>query len=109
MTRLQAYGADHSLVRLGQLREHLNDRYGCDLARPHLADHRAGLTVSRWHSVSDVVVAVICDETTEVFHIAVYTAVAWAEYKEPFVCTERDAVQRAAAYVLQFVPETPCT
>lgn len=103
------FGSEPEGLRLDQLRQHLNDRYGVELARPYDRDHRAAMTVSRWHSVSDVIVAVEVDEATGLFRLTAYTAVAWAEYADPFMCTERDAVQRAAAWCLQYVPETPCT
>lgn len=107
MTRVEPYGVSTREVRLSQLRDHLNDRYGVELAHWHDEDHRAALTVSRGQSISDVIVAVSCDPETPGFQIAVFTSQAWVEYGDPFVSTERDAVERAARFVQQYIPLDP--
>lgn len=96
-------------TRLAQLRNYLNQRYGLELARWFDADQRAALVVSRAMTDADVVVAVSVDSETGVFRLEAYTAVSWSTYGDPFQCTERDALERAAFWAHQFVPETPCT
>lgn len=96
-------------TRLQQLRNCLNQRYGLELARWFDADRRAALTVSRSTSDSDVMVAASIDPETGVFRLEAYTAIAWATYGDPFQATDRDELTRAVAWVLQYVPETPCT
>lgn len=96
-------------TRLAQLRNYLNQRYGLELARWFDADQRAALVVSRGMTDADVVVAASVDPETDVYVLRVFTAVSWATYGDPFQCTERDSLERAAFWSLQFVPETPCT
>lgn len=109
MPRLASYGRSIDEVRLTQLREHLNDRYGVELATVD-ASTSWTLKVARGTAVCDVVVAVSCDELTGVFQLAAFTNPAWYENRdEPFIATERDSVERAARWVFQYVPETPTT
>jgi hypothetical protein len=96
-------------TRLAQLRNYLNQRYGLELARWFDADQRAALVVSRGSTDADVLAAVSVDPHRGVFVLEAYTAVAWGVYGDPFQCTERDSLERAAFWCLQFVPETPCT
>ena len=102
-------------TRLTQLHAVLNRRYGVELAkimpnpRTGLDDETPCLVVSRGTTPSDVIVAVSVDPDSGVFLLAAFTSAAWFEYGDPFQCTERDVLERAAFWCLQFVPETPCT
>lgn len=109
MSRLASYGRSIDEVRLTQLRQHLNDRYGVELATVDASTFWT-LKVARGTAVSDVVVAVSCDDRTGIFQLAAFTNPAWYENRdEPFTRTERDSVERAARWVFQFIPETPTT
>lgn len=102
--------------RLSQLGDNLNLRYNAALAKLHEASPRASLgdgpapclVVSRGTTPEDVVVAVSIG-ADGVYVIAAFTSAGWFEYGDPFVSTERDAIQRAAAWILHFIPETPTT
>jgi hypothetical protein len=102
--------------RLSQLGDNLNLRYNAALAKLHEASPRASLgdgpapclVVSRGTTPEDVIVAVSISDDG-VYVIAAFTSAGWFEYGDPFVTAERDAIQRAAAWILHFIPETPTT
>jgi hypothetical protein len=92
-------------TRLTQLCDHLNDRYGLDLARWYDPGTRLALVVSRDNTDCDVIVGVYVDPYSGLFRLEAYTRAGWLG--RPFQRAERDAMQRAARWVFQFIPETP--
>jgi hypothetical protein len=100
-------------TRLRQLRDHLSARYGLGVAtiepspRDGLVDQTQCLVIARGRTAADVLVAVSIAPDSGLYVLAAFTVTGWYEYGDPFQCAERDALQRAARWVFQFIPETP--